>query len=150
MTRRSTPGLTNAQLVTTAIANLQDAAESWYFTENTKYYQLTGANLVDDWEGFKRLFLQRYGKINSLQCYFELQNMKMGDMEGLLIFAQRLRNRIFEANINDENVKKTIFINALDEPLKSQVNTRMPATLEQAIVDAEFLNYRIKPQDLAA
>ncbi|GAQ93161.1 putative retrotransposon protein, partial [Klebsormidium nitens] len=81
MTRRATPGLTNAQLVTTAIANLQDAAESWYFTEDTKYYQLAGANLVDDWESFKRLFLQRYGK---------------------------------------------------------------------AIVDAEFLNYRVKSQDLAA
>ena len=150
MTRRATPGLTNAQLVTTAIANLQDAAESWYFTEDTKYYQLTGANLVDDWEGFKRLFLQRYGKVNSSQSYFELQNMKMGDKEGLLNFAQRLRDRIFEANINDENVKITIFINALGEPLKSAVNTRMPATLEQAIVDAEFLNYRVKSQDLAA
>ena len=47
-------------------------------------------------------------------------------------------------------MKITIFINALAEPLKSQVKTRMPATLEQAIVDAEFLNYRIKSQDLAA
>ena len=119
MTRRATPGLTNAQLVTTATANLQDAAESWYFTEDTKYYQLTGANLVDDWEGFKRLFLQRYGKVNSSQSYFELQSMKMGEKEGLLNFAQRLRDRIFEANINDENVKITIFINALGEPLKS-------------------------------
>ena len=48
--------------------------------------------------------------------------MKIGNSESLLNFAQRLRDRIFAANVVDENSKITFFINALEEPLKSQLN----------------------------
>jgi hypothetical protein len=70
----------------------------------------------------------------------------MGEKESVLNFAQRLRGKVYEANVVDENVMVTIFINALSEPLKNQVSTRMPATLEQAIHDAECLNHRIRSQ----
>ncbi|GAQ93661.1 hypothetical protein KFL_017750010 [Klebsormidium nitens] len=86
----------------------------------------------------------RYGTIDSSRSYFELRNMKVGESESLLNFGQRLRDRIFDANVVDENVKITIFINSLAEPLKSQLNTRLPATFDQAVDEADFLSRRIQ------
>jgi hypothetical protein len=114
-----------------------------------KFFQAYGVPLADHWEWFKFLFLQRYGKINSSQSYYELQNLRMGEKESVLNFVQRLRGKVYEANVVDENVMVTIFINALPEPLKNQVSTRMPVTLEHAIHDAEYLNHRIRSQAIA-
>ena len=127
------------------MANLGGDALSWFFTEDASFCRRTGgASLADDYEAFKRLFLQRYGTINSSQSYFELRNMKVGESESLLDFGQRLRDRIFDANVVDENVKITIFINSLEEPLKSQLTTRLPATFDQAVDEADFLSRRIQ------
>ena len=124
MLRRTPPGVADAQLVNIAMANLEGDALSWCFTEDASFCRRTGgASLADDYEAFKRLYLQRYGTINSSQSYFELRNMKVGASESLLDFGQRLRDRIFDAYVVDENVKITIFINSLAEPLKPQSST---------------------------
>jgi hypothetical protein len=57
ITRLATPGLTDAQLVTTAVVHLQNDAESWFFTEDVKFFQAYGVSLADHWEWFKFLFL---------------------------------------------------------------------------------------------
>ena len=38
MMRLATPGLTSPQLISTAVVNLQDDAEAWYYVEDTKFY----------------------------------------------------------------------------------------------------------------
>ena len=140
MARLSTPGLTSAQLLQTVVTNLGGAAEHWFFTEERAYNAATGTSLVNNWDMFKHLFLQRYGKVDPAQSYFELQNMKRGDKEGLLNFAQRLRDRMFEANLTDERTKLAVFMGMLEEPLKSQIATRLPATFEQAVLEADVIS----------
>ena len=146
MLRRATPNVTDAQLITIAVANLGADAQRWFFAEDSNFFKDSGGtHFTDDFNAFKQRFLQRFGTIDPSRNYLKLRNMKIGNSESLLNFAQRLRDRIFAANVVDENTKITIFINALEEPLKSQLNTRLPATFDQAVDDADFLSRRIRP-----